>query len=124
MIGETLSTVLGLIIVGILIGVDVWLAVDKLPGNTWSELLREFSQHTLFVPWSLGVLMGHWFHPIDDLEAVAGGASIWILIGATVVLVALGLVLRFVAKYTPPAWPWVLGGLVAGTLFWPVHVAP
>jgi hypothetical protein len=120
MIGQTFATVIGLIVAGILIAIDVWLATDRLPGNTWSELLRELSRDTLFVPWSLGVLMGHWFHPVDDLQPLAGGASIWMLIGGTVVLVAVGLILRFALKYTPPAWPWALGGLVAGAALWPV----
>jgi hypothetical protein len=122
MIGQTLATVIGLIIVAVLIIIDIWLATDRLPGNTWSELLRESSRHTLFIPWSLGVLMGHWFHPVDDFRAIAGGASIWILIALTAVLIVVGLVLGFAAKYTPPAWPWALGGLVAGALLWPVLV--
>jgi hypothetical protein len=120
MSGQTLSITIGLIIVGVLIIVDIWLAVDRTVGNTWSELLREASRHTLFVPWSLGVLMGHWFHPGDDFAPLVGGASIWILMGLSAVLVALGLVLRFVYKYEPPAWPWVFGGMVVGALLWPV----
>jgi len=120
MIGQSVSIVIGLIIVVVLIIVDVWLAVDKLPGNTWSELLREASRHTLFVPWSLGVLLGHWFHPIDGLAALAGGASIWILVGLSAVLVGVGLLLRFVVKWEPPAWPWALGGMVVGAILWPV----
>jgi hypothetical protein len=120
MIGQTLSIAIGLIITAALIVIDIWLATDRLPGNTWSEMLRELSRHTLFVPWSLGVLMGHWFHPIDELRPLAGGASIWILVGLSVALVALGLVLRFVFKYVPPAWPWTLGGMVVGAVLWPV----
>src|SRR5262245_44696520 len=124
MIGQTLATVLGLIIAGALIIIDIWLVLDRLPGNTWSELLRELSRDTLFIPWSLGVLIGHWFHPVDDLQPVAGGASIWLLIGLTVILVVVGLILRFAAKFTPPAWPWALAGMVAGAALWPVQVAP
>ncbi len=70
----------------------------------------------------LNFMMGHWFHPVDDLRAVAGDASIWVLIAVTVVLTAVGLILGFSRKYKVPAWPWVLGGVIAGSVLWPVHV--
>lgn len=122
MITQNIASILGLSIVAILIAVDVWLALDNVPGNTWSEILRDLSKHTLFVPWSLGVLLGHWFHPSNDLCPVLGDASIWVLTGVSAVLTIIGLVFCLSKKYRVPAWPWVLGGTVIGSLLWPVHV--
>lgn len=122
MITQNIATLLGLIIVAILIVIDIWLAIDNVPGNTWSEILRDLSKRTLFVPWSLGVLLGHWFHPSNDLRPVLGGASIWVLIGVSTVLTIIGLVFCLSRKYHIPAWPWALGGTITGSILWPVHV--
>jgi hypothetical protein len=118
MIGQTLSIIIGLIIVAALIIVDIC-SPQRPPGNVERDA-RELSRHTLFVPWSLGVLMGHWFHPINDFQPLFGGASIWILVGLSAVLVGVGLVLRFMFKYVPPAWPWALAGMVVGAILWAV----
>lgn len=41
---------------------DVFLAVDSTPGNTYSEILLTLSRHPV-LPFSFGVLMGHFFWP-------------------------------------------------------------
>lgn len=47
------------------VGIDVYLAMDNLQGNTYSEILRAFDKRN---PWfslvfcfALGVLVGHWW---------------------------------------------------------------
>ena len=53
----------GVSIISLLIGLDIWFAVDKIPGNTWSEMIRSMAFFTTFIPWVCGILSGHFFHP-------------------------------------------------------------
>jgi hypothetical protein len=54
-------------LLAVAIGLDVWLAADDVPANTWSELLRLAAYETPVLPWACAVLVGHWFHPKDGL---------------------------------------------------------
>jgi hypothetical protein len=107
-------------LLAVAIGLDIWLAVDAVPGNTWSELFRAGALATPVVPWACAVLMGHWFHPKDDFKALLGQPdSIALLVWLTWVLFVIGLAL---ASSGLPISPWipVLPGLIAGWLLWPV----
>lgn len=48
----------------VILAIDVRLATDGLPGNTYSEVLREWFQEFSWVyyglSFTLGVLMAHW----------------------------------------------------------------
>lgn len=46
--------------VGLLIVADVFLASDRTKKNTISHVIREASDQPM-VPFSFGMLMGHWF---------------------------------------------------------------
>jgi hypothetical protein len=109
-----------IVLVVLLIGVDVYLVADKVPGNTWSEMLRNAATHTTFVPWTLAVLAGRWFHPIDAMEPVGSqtvGAAL-LMVTSYVVVVA-GDILR--KKSMPvPGWSIVLLGVPAGIFFCPI----
>ena len=118
MFGQTSATVGGALLFLGLIVLEIWAARDKSPGNTPSELIRWLSRYTAILPWAVGVLNGHWFHPWDDLDGVLGSASIWVLIGLSLVVLAWRVVLR--SRTVWGAWIWAVLGTIAGTFLWPV----
>lgn len=112
--------VLGLILVGILVGLDIWFACDTREGNTWSEIIRSWARDTPLVPWVCGVLTGHFFHPVDDMEPVLGTLpSIAFLVWITFVVGMVGAVFHRLGNPIPP-WLPLLPGAVVGALLWPV----
>ncbi len=113
-----LWTIIGFVLLGALLVIDIYLATDSVRGNTWSELLRTWGKYTPFVPWVWAVLLGHWFNPGN--KAVFGQpTSVVILVWMTYILVISGLVL-FKVQYPIPPWTVILPGIVAGMLLWPV----
>lgn len=110
--------VFGLFLVAGLIGVDIWLMVDGIKGNTWSEMIRAAGKVTTFVPWMLAVLVGRWYHPVPDFGPLAGKFSIPIFIVLSYIVVVVGDILR--KKRMPiPSWVIVLLGVISGALFLP-----
>ena len=91
---------------------------DDLPGNTFSELLRESTVNTTFYPWALAVYLGRWFHPIDQLVSPLGVWGPVLLMATTWGIVVLGDIL---ARRGKRIWPWlvVLVGYGIGVLTWP-----
>jgi hypothetical protein len=57
------AIIAGLTIITVAIGLDVYLALDGIKGNTWSEMIRSMGFVSTFIPWVWGVLSGHFFHP-------------------------------------------------------------
>jgi len=62
---ETAVAVFMIVCVVLFVAVDVWLAVDKDKGNTYSEIITKTGERH---PWfrilflvGVGVLLGHWF---------------------------------------------------------------
>ena len=106
----------------VLIGFDIAMAFDGIPGNTLGEFMRKYSGYTLFIPLAVGVLIGHWFHPGDNFEAIAGDKSTTYLIVIVASLTVVGAIFGFSKKLDIPRWPWVMVGMTAGSLLWPVHV--
>jgi hypothetical protein len=109
-----------IVLIVILIGVDVYLVADKVPGNTWSEMLRSAATHTTFVPWTLAVLAGRWFHPVDSMETLGGqSAGVAVLMVTSYVVVVAGDILR--KRWKPvPGWIIVLIGVPTGVFFCPI----
>lgn len=85
-----------LLIVGViaLIGIDIWLVSDKVTGNTFSEMLREGAKLTTFFPLSVAILIGRWFHPVDNLKPLLGLYSIPVLMIISYTIVVLGDILK------------------------------
>lgn len=110
-----------LLIVGVigLIVIDIWLLADTLPGNTFSEMLREGAKVTTFFPWALAILIGRWFHPVDSLKPVLGNFSIPTLMITSYIIVVLGDILKK-KRHPIPSWIIVLIGIVIGALCVPV----
>lgn len=107
---------LGAVFVLAFIGVDVRLAVDHIPRNTWSEMGRHVARLTPVLPWAVGVLAGHVFHP--DIAPLRGQPHVVPLLCFTGAVFALGIVAR--ANGHPlPGWALLAPGFVAGWLLWP-----
>lgn len=103
------------VLVAVLIVIDIALATDPEPGNTWSELMRSAAEATPVVPWLAGLVMGHWFHPGDELEPVIDPPG-----NALVLLALSGIVLVIGAVVRVPPWlPFVVAAPI-GAFVWPV----
>ncbi|MBD3618895.1 MAG: hypothetical protein HUJ28_05435 [Chromatiales bacterium] len=91
---------------------------DSIPGNTFSELLRESTLNSTFYPWALSVYMGRWFHPVDGLESPLGLFGPVLLMALTWGIIVLGDVLR---KKGKRIWPWLIValGFATGIITWP-----
>jgi hypothetical protein len=115
-----LALVIGAALVAAFIGVDIYLAADSVKGNTWSEIIRTWAKYTPVIPWFLGVLMGHFFHPIDNFRAVLGQpSSIALLVWLTAVVGIVGLGMMK-AGHPIPGWSILVPAFAAGWLLWPV----
>lgn len=118
--GIKAAIVIGLSLVAALIGVDIYLATDSVIGNTWSELLRAWSLTTPLGPWAIGALSGHFFHPINNFQAVLGQPnSIALLVWLTALVGMIGLI-AFRAGTPIPGWTVMVPAFIAGWLLWPV----
>lgn len=89
---------------------------------------RKIVYNTLFVPWFLGVLLGHWYHPFVDRTFMGREFLIRTLIVAGVALVlglVFGLLLAYVEGFAIPYWASTIimyAGVVVGAWVWPVRV--
>jgi hypothetical protein len=115
-----LTIAVGLGLMAVLVGLDIYLVQDQYSGNTWSEILRTWAVATPVIPWAYGVLGGHFYHPVENLEAVIvfpGNIALLVWLTAAVGIAGLAF-----AKGGHPIAPWVmvLPGMVAGSLLWPV----
>ncbi|OEU77807.1 MAG: hypothetical protein BA865_12390 [Desulfobacterales bacterium S5133MH4] len=95
----------------------------NLDTNDTTVKFRSIIYNTLFVPWFLGVLLGHWYHPFIERHFTGGQ---FLLRTATVVGVAvlLGLPTGLVG-FSVPYWGstiMVYVGAVVGAWVWPVRV--
>jgi hypothetical protein len=122
MISIKTAIYLGLALLGIFIGIDLYLAFDALKGNTWSEILRTWSKQTSVIPWVYGAIGGHLFHPfIDDPKVFfQQPRGIFILLGITILLAVTEAVGSKFFPLPPPPWAVVMPAFLAGALLWPV----
>lgn len=119
-VSKPIVIIIGSVILAVAIGIDIWLAVDPVDDNTWSELMRLGALATPVIPWACGVLMGHWFHPNDNAQAVLGQpGSIALLLWLTWVVFLVGLAFISSGISLDPSLL-VVPGMVAGWLLWPV----
>jgi len=104
----------------ILVVWDVYLALDPIDGNTWSEVMREASTLNPLFPWLLGVLLAHLFHFRDDLKPIFDRDA------ASTLMVAITIGLGVIGIYGVELTGWsmtllVILGMVTALLFWPMH---
>lgn len=62
---NTATAIIMTVFVIAFIGVDIWLALDKRDGNTYSERLRSWAKVwpplRLLIAFGMGMLCGHWW---------------------------------------------------------------
>ena len=115
--------VIVIVLVVVLIVIDIVLVSDRVEDNTFSELLRLGGKVSTFFPWTIGVLMGHWYHPVDHLRPIIRAPWNYITLGIIALIIfVLGAVFLYALKIYTPQWFTVLFGLVIGSLLWPVEV--
>ena len=118
----SIVVVLGLVIVAAIIGLDIFFAIDKVGGNTWSEIIRCFAESTPMIPWICGVLSGHFFWPAAigkyiPLLGQPNSIALLIWTGCIVGIIGLGLIKSGMVF---PLWlAFIIGG-IGGMFLWPV----
>ncbi len=101
-----------LITVGLILW-DVFLAADKEPGNTISEVIQQASKRWWIIAYGWGVLAGHFFltSPVESLP-------VWTVpISLTAAGIG-GLVFGATRKLIVPRWLALIVGAVHGWLLW------
>jgi hypothetical protein len=96
--------------------------------------VREFIFSTLWMPFFLGVLMGHWYHPWPKwyciMNRVYRGYDIippLILLGVAACGAASPAFFHYARGHTIPSWASFIAvcvGVLSGMLVWPVRVLP
>jgi hypothetical protein len=107
-----ITSIAAIIITLAIIGVDVWFAVDKIKGNTWSEVIRFWGQRQKLLPFAWGMLAGHFFHPSWPHLSQPNGIAL---------LLWLGVVMQILSVASPlPMFFYLFAGVAAGVFCWPV----
>ena len=113
------AAILGLTILAIVIGIDIYLAADTIKGNTWSEMVRAFSFKSPFAPWAWGGLGGHFFHQWIPKFPLAHDANIALLVWLSALVMVVGHSLYMKGTYLPPFAVLFVSTFIWSTL-WPV----
>jgi hypothetical protein len=61
MTGRETTAIILVIVAGLLIVWDIYLAAAPPTGDTISEVIRDFAYRHPIIPFAIGVLIGHWF---------------------------------------------------------------
>ncbi len=115
-----INAIVGIVLILAFLGYDIYLATDKVDGNTWSEIARKIAGITPVLSWAWGVLAGHFFHPDIFKTHLGYVGNIAVLIWLTWTLVVTGLVLKQYG-WNMPMWAPLVPGFFAGWFFWPVR---
>lgn len=120
----TLPIVIGIgcALIGVIIILDIFLAIDAVSGNTWSEIIRHLAKSTPLIPFVCGVLSGHFFWPAalkENIPLLDQPNSIALLIWIACITGIVGLGLTKNGMMFPLWIAFLIGG-VGGTLLWPV----
>lgn len=106
---------LGVIILVVVIATDIVFAVDRLPGNTYSELIIQAARYFVIIPTACGVVAGHWFLTLGT-QRPPFGLGILIAVGVGLALVD-HLSDHWLASHTHAA-QWFLLGCALGSTLW------
>lgn len=118
----SLVVIIGITIISIIVGLDIWFVLDDVPRNTWSAIIRKISIITPVVPWICGVLSGHFFHWWKNAPEIELWKIILLLV-LTGIVALLGLGTTILDKqlnfYLFPLLFFLLA-FIAGSFLWPV----
>ena len=106
------------IVTAIIIGFDIWLASNGVPGDTISVVIHKWAILAPFIPYVWGVLTGHFFLPMHSPVFREPWASI-VLGSSGIIMILLGILLRYFAITAPPLF-FVFVGICAGHYFFPL----
>ena len=107
-----------LVVVGLIVAVDLFLALNDVKGDTISEVLKGWAYRRFFVlTWAWGVLAGHLFLT-KATPVFSPPGNIWVLLGITAVVLGAGLSYKAVVG-VPIQLALLLAGMGAGYLLWP-----
>jgi len=116
----TLVLPIGFSLLAILIGLDIYLAVDGLKGNTWSEILRMWGSKNALAPWIWCGLAGHYFHWKSTSKPILEPpANIAMLVWLTVLIFIVSMAMTR-AGIPIPSWIIAPVAFIAWGLLWPV----
>ena len=121
-----------LVIVAGLAFYDIYLAANKVSGDTISEITAHYAKRSLFLPIALGVLIGHFLWPstwvvsgwitLGGLLAIGGAA-----LGFDLFEIFKGGVYDFTMRTVPVLrqFPIIIFtvGVFIGRLIWPLHTS-
>ncbi len=104
----------------VIAAVDVFLAKDATPGNTWSEAIKTWGQNTMFIPYLYGVLGGHFFGPYGNVFGWETPYKLSVLTFIGIVLVIAGVAIRYNHISMHGALPLavLLFGTACGAIIW------
>lgn len=111
--------IIGILMVVLFLGIDVYLASDHVPGNTWSEIAHYLGILSPFLPWCWGFLAGH-FWPYNGYRPFNHTNGIFVLVWLTWTIVVLGLGCRQ-AGYPIPPWLPLIPAYFAGWMLWGIR---
>lgn len=113
--GQGWVALVGLLVLAVVIVTDVVFALDRVEGNTYSELLIRAARYFVIVPTATGVVAGHWFLTLGT-KRPPGGLGVLIALGIGLALLD-HLTDHWLAAHTHPA-QWLLLGLALGSSLW------
>jgi hypothetical protein len=105
------------ILVFIIIMADVFLATNKLKGDTWSEIIRHWALYIPAIPFSFGYLMTHWFGLNPRGPFFGQPSSAILLAWLTIAISMIGFACHKLGISIHPLIMLSLGG-VAGYFLW------
>ena len=110
-----LEAIIGLAILFIILVTDIVFALDAKDGNTYSEMITLLSQKYILIPLWGGIIAGHWFVTLG-VNRPKGG--LFILIGMSLVLLAIEIATKHFLATNTHSTHWMLFGIALGSIFW------
>lgn len=111
-----LAGLAGVLIIALIV-LDIPAAIDRIEGNTFSELLRRGGREMAVFPWTISIFAGRWFHPFDGLDVFGRDGQVALLVVTFLVVVGTYLCRRYFRPV--PSWIIVILGLISGAVLWP-----
>lgn len=111
---------IGVSLLVVLIGLDVYLAVDGVKGNTWSEILRSWGQSNGLAAWIWCGLAGHYWHWMEKSKPVIKQPGNIALLVWLTILVYIVTTAATRSGIPIPSWSIAPIAFVVWALLWPV----